>query len=184
MSVSNSNAGANVQFQSPIIFPNAFNTGENLTFNGAGLSTAAIDGSYAATIMQYGAGQLNFGDVGDGGAVRLGIGAIAFQVKQTGGTIIFQAGITQVALFQANSVSFFADSILFSSNGDIQGAQYININTGRAVIDINSLIRDVNGVAILNAQQPAIVNATNAADVITRANAILTALRSHGLIAP
>ena len=71
-------------------------------------------------------------------------------------------------------------------------ASGVTLQTAVTVVTINSSglelasgkVLRVAGVQVLTARQAAVANATNATDVITQLNSLLSGLRTHGLIAP
>lgn len=67
------------------------------------------------------------------------------------------------------------------------GTTILSVDTsGRVSIGTASIPGGINvgGTQVVGAQQPAIADATDTSDVVTQLNALLAALRLHGLIAP
>ena len=67
--------------------------------------------------------------------------------------------------------------------GDDAANRYISRPSGRNAINFNNLALEISGQQVLTARQPAISNAASGTEAAT-INAVLAALRAHGLINP
>jgi len=67
--------------------------------------------------------------------------------------------------------------------GDDAANRYISRPSGRNAINFNNLSVEISGQQVLTARQPAIANAASGTEAAT-INAVLAALRAHGLINP